>query len=313
MRSLKIGLALGGGGARGLAHIGVLKVLQREGVPIHAIAGTSMGAIVGGAFSLYQDAHFLEQQAFRIREKIPEFEKISITDLPKHRRFVIHRFLTFLKEIYLLNLGATRKWFVDQDTARKLLVEIFDEKEFSDSKIPFTAVSTDLRTGEEIPLREGKMVDAVLASMSIPGYFQPIEMGSHLLVDGGVTSLVPVDAVRQLGVDVVIAVNVERGVWRQRFDHGIDILFQVDDIRGSELNRMKLASADVVICPKVQHINWAQFSRMEEVIRRGEEAAREALPEIKRVISYKKRKLFLKRLFERESPTWRQKRGTRAA
>lgn len=280
-----------------MAHIGVLKVLQRERIPIDCIAGTSMGAIVGGLFALTADAYAIEREALRLQEKIPRLEKFSIRSIPKRRRLAIGKLMDFLKEVYLVNLGVTRKYLINSDKIEKLLQGVVGEKEFKEAKIAFAAVTTDLKTGEEIPIREGKMLDAILASASIPGIFPPREKQGHLLVDGGVTSLVPVDAVRQLGADVVIAVNVERGIWRKDFSHGLDILFQVDDIRGSELNRLKLATADVIVSPDLQHVSWAHFSRVKECIQQGESATERSLPQIKKAIAAKRRKTLLKRLF----------------
>ncbi|RKY90811.1 patatin [candidate division KSB1 bacterium] len=293
---IKVGLALGGGGARGLAHIGVVKVLIQAGIPIHCIAGTSMGAIVGGAFALSGDINSIERRARELPQKVPEIEQLSsLKSLSKDQRPAVKRLFGFIKEIYLLNMGMRKKWLIDCKDVFPLLEEVLDSKSFTDLKLPFAAVATDLQTGEELVLTDGPLMPAVFASMAIPGIFEPVVKDDRLLVDGGVTSLVPVDAVKQLGANFVIAVNVEAGVFRRDFQRGIDILFQVDDIRGSELNRLKLAQADVVITPEIRHINWAQFSKVQECIHRGEEAARQKLPEIQEKLAAKRRKLFWNR------------------
>ncbi len=299
----KVGLALGGGGARGLAHIGVLKVLQREGIPIDALAGTSMGAIVGGAFALKPDANYLAQQAVDILQDkgILNLDKVSVRSIPKRRRLVVKRLISFIKEIYLINLEATKRWLVDGEKIRPLLETVVGEKTFSDLHLPYLAVVTDLRTGEEIWLGEGELSDALLASAAIPGIFPPLEKGNRLLVDGGVTSLVPVDAVHSLGVDLVIGVNVEGDIYRQDFPHGIDILYQADDIRGHELTKSKLAQADLIIRPKLKGINWSHFAKVELCIQKGEEATYRSLPEIRMKLKAKARALIFKKLFVRKA------------
>ncbi len=295
----KVGLALGGGGARGLAHIGVLKVLQEEGVPIDALAGTSMGAIVGGAFALRPDADYLAKQAVELLQDkgILSLDKISIRSIPKKRRWAVKRLISFIKELYLINLEVAKKWLIDGKKIKPLLEMVVGEKTFADLSLPYLAVVTDLRTGKEIWLREGKLSDALMASSAIPGIFPPIEKDNWLLVDGGVTSLVPVEAVRSLGVDLVIGVTVEGSIFRQDFPHGIDILYQADDIRGHELTKLKLAKADLVIQPNLDGINWAHFSKVKFCIERGERATYEALPMIRKKLKRVKRRLLWKRLF----------------
>jgi len=298
----KVGLALGGGGARGLAHIGVLKVLQRERIPIDALAGTSMGAIVGGAFALRPDANWLAQQAVDILQDkgILNLDKVSVRSIPKKRRLAVKRLISFIKEIYLINLEATKKWLVDGEKIRPMLEEVVGDKNFSDLNLPYLAVVTDLRTGKEVWLSEGKLSDALLASSAIPGIFPPLEKDNWLLVDGGVTSLVPVDAVRSLGVDLVIGVNVEGEIYRQDFPHGIDILYQADDIRGHELTKFKLAQADLIIRPKLRGINWSHFAKAELCIEKGEKATYEALPLIREKLKAKRRRLLWQKLFHRK-------------
>jgi len=300
--SPKVGLALGGGGARGLAHIGVLKVLQREGIPIYAVAGTSMGAIVGGAFALRPDAEQLAQQAIDLLQdkRLLNLDKVSVRSIPKKRRLAVKRLISFIKELYLINLEATKKWLVDGEKIKALLELVVEEKSFSDLCLPYLAVVTDLRTGEEIWLKEGKLSDALLASSAIPGIFPPLEKDNWLLVDGGITSLVPVDAAHSLGVDLVIGVNVEGEIYRRDFPHGIDILYQADDIRGHELTKLKLARADLVIRPHLNGINWSHFTKAQLCIEKGEKATYEALPLIREKIRAKRRRLIWQKLLHRK-------------
>ncbi len=281
-----------------MAHIGVLKVFQKERIPIDALAGTSMGAIVGGVFALKPDANYLAKEAMNFLQdkSLLNLNKISIKSIPKKRRWAVKRLISFIKELYLINLEATKKWLVGREKIKDLLELVVGEKNFSDLCLPYLAVVTDLRTGEEIWLQEGKLSDALLASSAIPGIFPPLERDDRLLVDGGVTSLVPVDAVRSLGADLVIGVNVEGGIYRENFPHGIDILYQADDIRGHELTKLKLAKADLIIKPNLDGINWSHFSKAQLCIERGERATREALPLIRKKLKAKRKGMIFKKM-----------------
>lgn len=280
-----------------MAHIGVLRVLLRAGVEPDLIVGSSMGAIIGAGFALLGDIDALEKKAKELVNRVPQLDSFAnLQQMSRGQRHVLERIFNFLKELYILNVEATRKSLLDRELVQPLLEEIFDAHRFEDLKFPFAAVATDLQTGEEVILREGKLVPALMASSAIPGIFEPVEWNGRILVDGAVTSTVPVNAVREMGADYVIAVNVEADIRRRNFERGVEILFQVDDIRGAELNRLKLREADIVIEPRIGHVNWAQFAKIGECISRGEEAAQQCLPAIRSRIRGLKRK-FWKRFF----------------
>ena len=300
--NVKIGLALGGGGARGLAHIGVLKVLQEENIPVEAIAGTSIGSLIGGAYSLCPDARALKKKMLPLvrREELARLENSSpypSPGAPAKKLTFPTRIASFLKELYIYNLQAAKKSLMGTDDIYKLIKDLVGESTFEQAEIPFAAVATDLEKGEEVILKQGRMAKAIMASCTLPGVFPPFELGGRLLVDGGVVSSVPVEVNRRQGVNLVIAVNLEKTVMRREFRHGLDILFQADDIRVHELNRLKLAAADIVIEPKVGDIGWTQFSRARECVRKGEKAARAAVPEIQLLVSRMQKRLFIKRFF----------------
>lgn len=277
-----IGLALGGGGARGLAHIGVIKVLIQENIPIDLITGSSMGAIIGGAFALVGDINRVSELANSLPEKIPQLEELqNVNSIPRNQKHAVGRIVSFIKELYVLNLEATRKSLVENEQITSLLTEVFQENTFDDLKIPFAALATNLQTGDEVLLNKGPLTQAILASMAIPGIFEPVEIDGQILVDGNVSSQVPIEAAKQMGADFVIAVNVEGNIFRRNFHRGIDVLFQVDEIRGAEINRLKLKQADFIIKPNIGHVNWSQFSKVQECIRRGEQATIVMLPQIR--------------------------------
>jgi len=298
-RKQKLGLALGGGGARGLAHIGVLKVFQEENIAINMIAGTSIGSLVGGLFALHLDAYILEKRILPLLKRqeiagLENFSPPSFTPGKKHLTFPT-RIASFLKGLYIYNLRTVKKYLIETDGIYQLIEEIIGKASFEQTKIPFVAVATDLEKGEEVILNQGRMAEAILASCSIPGIFPPLKLEGRLLMDGGIVSAVPVEITRRSGMDMVIAVNLEKKVMGREFKHGLDIMFQADDIRAHELNRLKLIAADIVIEPEVEDVNWAQFSRAEECIRKGEKAARAAMPEIRFLMSQMQKRSLMKR------------------
>lgn len=181
MSGLKIGLALGSGGARGAAHTGVLKVLEREGIPISVVAGSSIGALVGAAHAAGIPIHQVEQEWLT-------------TDVQRLFRSFLPTF--------------PHAGFSSGNELRKLLVDLLGSGTIEDLPIPYAAVACDIDTGETVVLREGRLADAVRASTAIPGLFHPVRWKDRLLVDGGLVDPVPVTVCRELGADVVIAVDV---------------------------------------------------------------------------------------------------------
>lgn len=298
MRRFRVGLALGGGGVRSLAHIGVLKVLERENIPIDLISGTSMGAIVGAGFALTLNITELEKKIlFLIKEKeIVKLESFAAKSESEEKQIVFERLSSFVKELFLWNLRAVKRCLVDPIQIEGLIGEIVGERSFKEVKIPFVVVATDLQKGKEVVLHEGRIRDALLASAAIPGIFAPVDLRGRILVDGGVVSLVPVRAVKNLGADFVIGVNVAAKVMPREFHHGIDIFFQSDTIRAYELNRLKLKECDFIIEPDVGDLSWAQFSEGKMCIRKGEEAALKIVNDIKASIRKKRRSEWIKKL-----------------
>jgi NTE family protein len=295
---LKIGLALGGGGARGLAHIGVLKVLERENIPIDLITGTSMGAIIGAVYALKKDVSAIEKITEKY-SKINEFN-IDLSFSEKERKdkpFFLKRMSDFLKKGYILNLELRKKYINDGEGLRKVIEELVNNKTFEDTQIPFAVVAADLVKGEKVIIRRGKLFDALLASASIPGMFPPVTLDKKILVDGGIVDVVPIEAAQSLGANFVIAVSVSQTIKkRAEFNNAIDIFFRSDSITSAELRKLQLSFADVVITPKVGRFHWSDFSKPEQCVREGEVAAQNAISELKKKM--KRAKLsWWKRLF----------------
>lgn len=284
-KKLKVGLALGGGGARGLSHIGVLKVLEREGVPIDIITGTSMGAILGAAYALEKNFIKLEKIVKKY-SKLEEFNidfSFSSTENQKKQPFFLKKMSDFLKRGYILNLELRKKYLNDGEGIKKIIHELVGDHCFKDTQIPFSAVAADLISGEKVVLNKGKLFDAILASASIPGMFPPVNLDNKILVDGGIVSVVPIETSRSMGADFVIAVNVSQRMKRKYdFKNAVDILFRSDSITSTELRRLQVSTADIIVSPKVNQIHWSNFSKPEKCIRAGEIAAENKIQELKR-------------------------------
>ncbi|MBU0635042.1 MAG: patatin-like phospholipase family protein [Candidatus Omnitrophica bacterium] len=297
---VKVVLALGGGGVRGLAHIGILRALSKD-IPISMIAGTSMGAVVGALYALNLDTEEVEKKLFEILEKkeIKEIERlISGHNVVEEKKIIIQRLLTFVKKMYLLNLRAIKRWIFSGREINSIFDELGFDIDFKKLKIPFSCMSVDLRTGDEVIMNKGNLKEAILASISLPGVFPPVKKGNRLLVDGGVICSVPVDAAKEMDADLVIAVGVESAIdYNKKLGNGFDIMFQADAIRAYKINEMKLKTADLIILPEVGHISWASFSQAPECIKAGEKAAEKMKPQILDMIRKKRRDKFWKGFF----------------
>ncbi len=258
----KVGLALGSGAARGLAHIGVLKALEQEGIPVDMIAGTSTGALVGAIYAYGQDIERLKNLAITMGAK-----RLSLVDLT------------------LPKTGLLRGRKIED-----ILRSVIGEAKFSDLKIPFACISTDIDCGEEVVFKEGLVWEAVRASSSIPVILAVVKLGGKFLVDGTLVNPVPVSVVRAMGADIVIAVNVipRREITGETAPNIFAIIMQTINISSYRIIKTSLAGADIVIEPEVSEIGYADFHHARQCILQGELAAKKAIPEIKRYLTFSK-------------------------
>lgn len=297
---LKVGLALGGGGVRGLSHLGILKVLDKENFPIDLIAGSSMGAIIGAAYCLYKDIDFIEGKLDLIinSEEIKQLMKFSANTESRKKKLILGNFIACIDKIYKWSLIGVKKWLIESDTLVNLIKTLIpQEKDFSDTKIPFACVATDLFSGESVLLKEGNILQSVLASSSIPAIFPPVKIDGRFLVDGGILSLVPVTEARNLGADFVIGADVEGLSRREVLKNGVDILFQIDHVRSHWINKNNISQCDFLISPEVSNMDWADFSMSDYCIVKGEEAMKKNLSDLKRNLNKKKPGIYIKKLF----------------
>lgn len=286
----RIGLALGGGGARGLAHLSVLRVLEENHIPVSAIAGTSIGSIIGASYALHPNIKEVEARVVSYLQS-PKFQESGF-DLFKKRTAAENFFgqvATFVKERIIINLAHSRPSLVGAWRVTRAVDQLLADAKFEDCRIPFACVATDLRTGAEVVFSKGDMRKAVQASMSIPGFLPPVEHDGCLLVDGAVVAPVPVAPCRALGADVVIAVDVGQELERNtELDNVIDIVFRTNTITSRRYTDMLLEQAEVVIRPEVGEIHWSEFDQLPMLLAKGKAATLEAVPEIRRLLEYKR-------------------------
>lgn len=250
-RPARVAVVLGAGASRGFAHIGVLKILESNQVPIHMIVGTSAGSFVG---SLY--AHGFN--AFQLQKIALGLDKTDIIDL------------TFPDNGYIKG-----------DKLEEYINRMVNNTPIEKMRIPFHAVATRIPSGEETVFGMGNTGAAVRASCSIPGVFRPARIGDRLYVDGGVVSPIAVDAARRYGADIVIAVDIAADMDTRPPDGTIATILQSINIMYSRLSAIQAARADVIIRPKVGFIGSDEFEKRHEAVIEGEKAALEALPRIK--------------------------------
>lgn len=248
---LKIGLVLGGGAAKGFAHIGVIKMLEASGIHPDVVAGTSAGSVVGALYASGMDAFALQETAFGLDE-------------------------TKIRDVRLFSGGLVQGRAL-QDYVNLLL----HHQSIEQLKIPFAAVATQLETGQRTVFVRGNTGQAVRASSSIPGVFEPVAINGKHYVDGGVVSPIPVDAARQLGADFVIAVDISTKPSGSNPQGMMNIVGQTIAIMGQQLGTQENARADVVIRPNLSGIGPTDFEQKNQAILEGERAALAAIPAIR--------------------------------
>ncbi|MCK5149400.1 patatin-like phospholipase family protein [Candidatus Pacearchaeota archaeon] len=265
----KVGLALGSGAARGVAHIGVLKVLEKYKIPVDFIAGTSIGSVIGALYCLDQDAKKIEQEALNINWKT------------------------------LIDLTLPKSGLIKGDKIENFLREKLKNKKFKDLKIPFFVSAVDIENNQEIIFQKGDVAKAIRASISLPGIFVPVVNNERILVDGGLIDPLPVKILKKEGADIIIAVNVssikeekpilneestisEKTKKMPKIPNILLKSFQILEAEGSRAILEK-TNADLIITPDLKNINSIDLDKVEDLIKSGEEAAEKSLSELKKL------------------------------
>ena len=287
----KIGLVLGGGGARGLGHIGVLKVLKIHSIPIHMLAGTSIGAVIGAMYAATLDPHWIEN-------KFKEF-----IDSEAYKRIGLHRLVptsqpnssifqtaaTYMKNQIIINLANDRLGILKQERLSEIIEFLLPVKTFEELKIPFSCLAVDLNSGEDVVFNSGNLIEAIVASSAIPGYIPPIEKDGMLLTDGAVSCPVPVKTVRKMGADFRISVDVGLNHFEPLGNPNLlQVLGRAEQITSTRLGEVKSEKADITIRPDTMNVFWAEFDKIDQLIKLGAEETEKQFWQIKDNLKKKK-------------------------
>ena len=251
----KVSLVLGGGAARGFAHVGVIRALEQEQIPIDLIVGTSVGSLIGAIYASDANSFELEWTAFKI-------EKDSIMDYGFMSAFA--------------GMGAAKGEKLEEFVRAKVPI-----MNIEGLKIPFAAVATDLNRGKRVVLDRGSVARAVRASSAIPGVFMPVDHQGKLLVDGGVVDNIPVSVARERGADMIIAVDIGENVINFDITNVIDVMLQAITIMSAENAKTRKREADILIAPKVGDVRMLDFTQKKRCMQAGIEATKKMMPEIR--------------------------------
>jgi len=270
------GLALGSGGARGMAHIGVLQALEEHEYEITAISGTSAGSIVAAIYASEPDWQVVAQKFQdylennkEYKETFKQFDQKSGADRSK-----LYNIRESISKFFMWTRLVGGRSIIQDDILISMTKALVPDKQFSELSIPLAVVAYDLIGAQERIFTSGSVIDAVIASSSIPGVFPPREKDGMFLVDGGAISPVPVDAVISLGAKKVIAIDVSPlSAKPVKCNSGLEILFRVIDGNAEKLKQIELSRANIIIVPRIKGIEWWRFEYYSEIEKRGYEAA----------------------------------------
>jgi len=299
-KARKIGLALGGGGARGFAHIGILKVLEREGIRPDIIVGTSVGSIIGGAIASGMTVNALEERADDLLEsdlyRSSELKAMGDAESGAEQR-MSRRIQNYFKTKIRLAQALFRPGILPSKDMEDFINFFIPDIQIEETVVPFGAVTTDLTSGECVFIKHGSLRQAILASSSVPGALPPVEVEGRQLADGGIICTVPAGYAVEHGADIVIAVSIDRNILLgSELQTAVDIYVRAGEIMGFHLEQHHLKHADLVIRPNLGNIHWTDFSQSKQLIALGEAAAKEKLPELRRLAEAAAPKGFMGRL-----------------
>ena len=288
----RLGLVLSGGGARGAAHVGVLKVLEEMHVPVDLIAGASMGSIVGGLYATGMSPQEMEDALATMDWDASFEDKVPRKEMPFRRKFDESSFLTKLRIGIQDGHTALPTGLVEGQKLnfilRQLTLPSATVDDFDKLSIPFRATATDVASGEGIVLSHGNVADAMRASMAFPGLFSPVELDGRLLVDGGVAENFPVETARKAGAEVLVAVNIGTPpAGKEKLTSLVKIINQVTNAataRNVRLSKAAIGPQDVFIEPDLGDISFIDFKRVRDAVAAGEKAARAQIEELKQIL-----------------------------
>jgi len=278
MPALRFGLALGGGGARGIAHIGILRGLEDLDIRPEIVSGTSIGALIGALFVRYGSASAVHTRLVELINS-KAFMNLGLHLINVSGRgggSFWHQAAASVKDRIVINLAQSKPGLVRSERVREALAVVLDEDCWNQDGRRLGVVATDLLTGEDVHLTDGSLLDAVMASMAIPGFVPPQILGDRTLVDGGVSQILPVKLNREMGADFVLGVDVGAPLALDGpLNNAMAIMNQSERITALHFRRRLAREADLVIRPEFGVSHWSEFNRMEEFTLAGVEAFEE--------------------------------------
>jgi len=289
LSKLSIGFALGGGGARGAAHIGVLKVLHKNGIVPDVIGGTSAGAIIGAMYAATKDPDWVEDR-FRKFLDSEEYKAMGVERLESdHPESVISQVTKFVQDRLVIAMALTRNSIVKKSRLSDALDYLIPIKTFEELKMPLTVFATDLQSGDTISYDSGDLIDAVVQSGSIPGFIEPTLKNDKLIVDAGVSAPLPILQIKDKS-DFTIGIDISRGYPKERMKKSniIEIITRSERITSQYYTDMLGQNADFLIKPDVMGLNWSAFDKFEELLQNGTDEAELRLPQLKQTLKYRK-------------------------
>jgi NTE family protein len=271
----KVGLVLSGGGAKGFAHIGVLKVLEEAGVKIDYIGGTSMGSVIGGLYATGYNAAQIDSifQSTNFNELINDFIPRSSKNFYEKRNDELYALILPFNKFKVGIPEALSKGIYNFNLISSLTKSVRHQRDFHKMPIPFLCIGTDIETGKQVLLNKGNLAQAIIASSAFPSLFSPIEIDGRLIVDGGVTNNYPIDEVKKLGADIIIGVDVQDDLLKRKsLKDATKILVQINNLHTIEQMKENIKKTDIYIKPDIRDYGVISFDKGKEIIKKGEEA-----------------------------------------
>lgn len=282
----KIGVVLSGGGAKGLAHIGVLRVLEEAGVEVSYIGGTSMGAIIGGLYAAGYSANELDSifNSLDPDAMLRDFTPRGSKNFFEKRNDELYALSLPFKKFKIGFPTAFSKGLYNYTTVNRLTDHVRYVRNFDDLPIPFVCIATDIETGTEVVLRKGVLPDAILASSAFPSLYSPVEIDGRLLIDGGVTNNYPIEEVRAMGADIIIGVDVQDPLkTRDQIKGATGVLIQINNYQMIQKMEGKREATDIYIKPDIAGFTVISFEEGREIIAKGEESGRKILDQLQKL------------------------------
>lgn len=282
----RLGLALGGGGARGLAHIGLLQVLEEAGVEVAAICGASVGAIIGAGYAFYRDPYWMEDvfSTFLTSDlyKAAGFQRIKTAVREPDADSLTERLGWQIRRSIIRGKLLTKAGLLDQETFSRVIDFLVADENHEDCKIPFACVALDLTRGRPHVFRTGPLRKTILASAAVAGLVPPVETNGRLMADGVWIYSVPVEPLWDMDVETIIAVDVDHDLEvKEDFGTIIDVILRAQETTMTLVKQHQLDQADLIIHPQVGSYHWSDFEAAAELIQMGREAGQAAMPDIR--------------------------------